>query len=223
MTEPRNDMLPDKGATSGPDVKGTTDSEVVKTPPQEEKPMGNEAPQPVPDQPVTDTPKEKPKEIKTPDNQLYAALAEERKLRKEAERERDQLKSSPAPTEEPPETDTSEFVTRDEFNELKENQKMGEVLAKYPQIVDKWDEFEEYKEDPENKGMKLMTVAKAFVTEKGLTEATTKRVGLEKPTGGDKTPTPKLTEADVKRLRETQPRKYEKLIKSGELKPGDIQ
>jgi len=65
--------------------------------------------------------------------------------------------------------------------------------------------------------MNIKTAAKAFLIENGLTSPT--RTGLEKPTGGSRTPTPKgLSVEDVKNLRENHPKEYEKKLLSGEIK-----
>jgi hypothetical protein len=103
--------------------------------------------------------------------------------------------------------------------ETKRKEEERLVLEKYPQIKDKKDEFDEYLADPENQGLNFERVAKLFVVEKGLAETEPKRKGLEKPTGGATTKNqPSGTSAaDLKRLRENEPRKYERLIREGRV------
>jgi hypothetical protein len=67
--------------------------------------------------------------------------------------------------------------------------------------------------------MSLKTAAKVFLTEKGLT-GETQRKGLEKPTGGDRTPivSGTMTAEDAKRLRDTDYRKYSDMVRKGQIK-----
>lgn len=102
-------------------------------------------------------------------------------------------------------------------NKRKEEERT--VLEKYPQLKDKQDEFNEYLESPENSGISFDRLAKIFVLEKGLVETQPKRKGLEKPTGGSspKNQSSGMSADDLKRLRENEPRKYEKLIREGRI------
>jgi len=96
-----------------------------------------------------------------------------------------------------------------------------DVLNAHPEIKEKWEEFEEFQADPDNKGMSMKTCAKAFLIERGMYQKP--RKGLEKPTGGDKSPKPAgLTAQDVKTLRETNWRKYTDMLSKG-LIPADLQ
>jgi hypothetical protein len=103
--------------------------------------------------------------------------------------------------------------------ETKRKEEERLVLEKYPQIKDKKDEFNEFLESPENLGLSYERIAKLFVIEKGLAETEPKRKGLEKPTGGATTKNQPsgMSVADLKRLRENEPRKYEKLIREGRV------
>ena len=91
------------------------------------------------------------------------------------------------------------------------------MVKKYPQLEESWDDFDKYREDPENKGMKLETAAKAFLVDKGLLE--TKRKGLEKVTGGNKAPqTSGMSVEDIENLRKTDGKKYREMVKKGQIK-----
>ena len=104
----------------------------------------------------------------------------------------------------------------DKLSDVLKSSEKKDVLMDYPQLQDKWTEFEEFRSDPDNKGMSLKTSAKAFLVENGL--FTTRRKGLEKPTGGDKTPKPAgLTTEDVENIRKNDARRYKKLLAEGAL------
>jgi hypothetical protein len=99
---------------------------------------------------------------------------------------------------------------------LQENAKK-DVLNTFPILKDKWSEFDSYRNDPENKGMSIQTAAKAFMHDSGLFEPT--RKGLEKPTGGQRTPVNQAqSPEDIKTLRETNFRKYRAMLAKGEIK-----
>lgn len=104
-----------------------------------------------------------------------------------------------------------------ELADLKAKQSKSEVLEQYPVLKGEWDNFEKFREDPDNKGMSLKTAAKAFLTEKGLLGNSGPRTGLERPTGGDRTPvqTGKMSAADAKKLRETDYKKYVEMLRKG--------
>lgn len=99
------------------------------------------------------------------------------------------------------------------------DKKLSTLETTYPVLKDKQSEFEAFREDPENAGMKLETAAKAFLVENDLVEGAPKRKGLEKAGGGQRVPPSngKHSAEDVKRLRETNYKEYMKLIKSGTL------
>lgn len=93
----------------------------------------------------------------------------------------------------------------------------NDVLLAYPQLKDKWPEFEEYCQEPDNKGLSMRIAAKAFLVENGL--FTARRKGLEKPTGGDKTPKPSgYTAEQIKDLRDNHYKKYMEMVKNGDIK-----
>lgn len=103
------------------------------------------------------------------------------------------------------------------LSEIEGKLSQKEVLETYPVLKEVWSEFEEYTKNEENQGMKLQTAAKAFIAEKELN--TPKRKGLEKATGGDKTPKSSgMTSEQLENLRKTDGRKYREMLKKGLIK-----
>lgn len=101
-----------------------------------------------------------------------------------------------------------------ELATIKVAQARSEVLEAHPQLKEAWDDFEKFRADEDNKGMSLKTAAKAFLVEKGLLDKP--RQGLERPTGGDRTPVSSgMSVEDVKKLRENDYKKYRELVKKG--------
>lgn len=101
--------------------------------------------------------------------------------------------------------------------QLEEREQLADVHSKYPALKDKREEFDAYRQDYPL--TKLEVVAKLFLTENGLLDEPTKRKGLEKAGGGQRT-TPqagKFTAEDAKRLRETNFKEYMKLVRAGKL------
>lgn len=92
-----------------------------------------------------------------------------------------------------------------------------DILIAHPVLTDQWTDFEKFRSDPENAGMPLKVAAKAFLAEKGLLDPV--RKGLEKPTGGPRTPISTEMSADeIKTLRETNFKKYQELLEKGLIK-----
>lgn len=90
--------------------------------------------------------------------------------------------------------------------------------TKYPKLAEKENEFKEFCD--KHKGVDSETLAKSFLFDDTiLLKAEVKeRKGLEKPTAGpNKISTPGMSLEDIKRLREDQPRLYEKMIREGRL------
>lgn len=105
-----------------------------------------------------------------------------------------------------------------EIAEIKERQAKADVLEQHPKLKEVWSEFETFRADPENKGMSLKTAAKAFMAEKEISSAPPRK-GLESPTGGDRTPIQSgMTAEEVKRLRETDYKKYSEMVRKGQIK-----
>uniref|UniRef100_A0A6M3LCT4 Scaffolding protein n=1 Tax=viral metagenome TaxID=1070528 RepID=A0A6M3LCT4_9ZZZZ len=158
---------------------------------------------------------------KTAPNLLLKSLQEEREKRRLLEEELETLKSSAL----------SEEVFSDEgkalkrridalestLTETKQENAKRELQLSNPIFKDKWEEFEEFRQNPENKGMNMKTAAKAYLIENGLFEPA--RKGLEKTTGGPRIPpTSGMTADDVKTLRETNFKKYQEMLLKGQIK-----
>lgn len=104
-----------------------------------------------------------------------------------------------------------------ELSVMKRKLEKSEVIEAYPTLKEVWVEFETYLENPENAVMPMKTAARVFLAEKGALEP--KRKGLEKPTGGSKTPLQTgMTTEDVKKLRETNYKEYTNKLRKGQLK-----
>lgn len=101
-----------------------------------------------------------------------------------------------------------------EIKSIKESLAKRDLLDTNPILKDKWKEFEEFRADPDNKGMNMKTAAKAFLTESGLLEV--RREGLEAKTGGDRIP-PKMgmTPEEAENLRTTNWRGYQEALSKG--------
>lgn len=98
---------------------------------------------------------------------------------------------------------------------------------RYPALVKNQDAFRKFVNKPERKGMDLDILAKAFGYEAGATQEPEKKPGSNQEmlntgsgagaTGKHKTDKKKLDADDAKRLRENNPREYERKVRSGEL------
>lgn len=166
---------------------------------------------------------------KTDPNLLLKSVKEERERRRMAEekarlleKEIEDLKNSSAFSNEEQYSDEGKALKKEisafktEMDEIKANLAKKDVQLSYPGIKEKWEEFEEFRSDPENRGMNMRTAAKAFLAERGYVEP---RKGLESPTGGDKAAptTGKMTVDEVETLRKTNYREYQRLIMEGKL------
>lgn len=163
------------------------------------------------------------KGTQTPERNLYAALEEERRLRKEREREIEAMKT----------VTKSEDVFSDEGLALKreidslkselesrrQGEELGRVFAQYPALQEVSEEFERFRTEYPN--VSVEKVARLFMSEKGLNG--TVRKGLETTSGGNRQPlTSGLSVEDVSRLRLTDFNKYVKLIQEGKIRSEDI-
>lgn len=172
----------------------------------------------LPEAPVVTSSVATPPGAKTPPENLYAALAEERKLRKEAEDKIINLTTT---------VSSDDDVYSDEGRVLKsqiasvqakldameEERDLERLYAQYPMLKDKAGEFIEYRK-AEHPRAKLASVAKLFLSENDL--LTPRREGLEKPTGGPRVPvTSGMTRDDVEKLRTTNFRLYQDMIMKG--------
>lgn len=118
-----------------------------------------------------------------------------------------------------PEVDLEEESNlKSEVSDLKQRLNKSDLIVKHPEMGEVWDEFETFRDDPENKGMNMNTAAKAFRIEKGL--ANPARKGLEKQTGGDRihiSTNNKMTSEDAHKLRTTNYEKYREMLKKGQI------
>lgn len=166
-----------------------------------------------------------PKGSKTPESNLYAALEEERRLRKEAEQRAKELEQT-QPSDEVY-SDEGKILKKEigglkaELESLREEREVEKVKSQFPALKDKSTEFDEFRKDyPRHK---LENVAKLFMAEQGLLEDIQPRKGLEKPTAGPKNAIPSgFSVEDVANLRRTNFKKYTELLMSGKLNPDDI-
>ncbi len=175
---------------------------------------------------VEGEPQSVPKGAKTDPALLLESLQEEREKRRiEAEKnkllEEELNKYKTLSVEQVAFSDEGKLLEKkldlmaSELSEFKKEKVKQEVITSYPVLREKWEEFEEFR--TENKGMNMKTAAKAFLVENGILE--TPRKGLEKTTGGSKVPTASgMTTEEVKQLRTTNFRRYQELIKNGQIK-----
>ena len=170
----------------------------------------------LPSAPIVTTDKPTPGS-QTPSENLLAALKEEREKRKGLEDKMAILEDKLNNQTIVPSEDLSDEAKalNAKINSLEDKIERKELEDKFPQLKELSAEFEEFrKEYPRTKGE---NVAKLFLQEKGLLEPT--RKGLEKPTGGTRTPTaPEMTHDDIKHLRETNYKKYKDMLIKGLIK-----
>lgn len=99
--------------------------------------------------------------------------------------------------------------------QLEEEKQIDKICLKYPLLREMIDDFKEYRQSEHPKA-KIESVAKLFLVEKELYEP--ERKGLEKTTGGSRSPIPVgMTSEDVETLRKTDYKKYKKLLMEGKL------
>jgi hypothetical protein len=157
---------------------------------------------------------------KTDPTLLLKSLQEEREKRQRLEEELALLKTSVSSDVFSDEGKVLQQRIKDQDSKiesiLQDNAKK-DILILHPIMREKWEEFETFRNNPENKGMNLRTATKAFLLENGLYEPT--RKGLEKTTGGQRVPTNQgMSVEDIKALRETNFRKYQDMLEKGLLK-----
>lgn len=202
MAEPRADMLPDQSQTE-PEI-----SEDLQTPEVE-----------VQEEVEAPTPVAKPKGAKTPEPQLYAALQEERKLRKEAQAKLKTLTMASTP-DEPDEV----FEEPDRLSNLESqlrDMRKDNLISRTQALADNQSEFEEFL--GENPEYPLESAAKIFLAERGLLETPVTRKGLQQPTSGPKAiPKSGLSMADVENLRLNFPKRYAKMLMDGQIDPDQV-
>ncbi len=157
---------------------------------------------------------------KTDPNLLLKSLQEEREKRRLLEEELEQVKSS-ALSEDEVFSDEGKALKKqitaltEKINSLEEDKNLQTLYNQYPILKEKSEEFDKFREDYPR--TKLENVAKLYLAENGLLEPA--RKGLEKPTGGTRTPmTSGMTVEDVKHLRETNWKKYQDMVTKGLIK-----
>tara|TARA_R110002096_G_scaffold421051_1_gene626529 strand:+ start:231 stop:830 length:600 start_codon:yes stop_codon:yes gene_type:complete len=148
-----------------------------------------------------------------------AASSQNFERAKKAEEEAKNLKDELQDNQVLPTVDTEEeSELKSEIATLKARANKSDVIDRYPEMKEVWDKFEEFRTDPENKGMNMNTAAKVFRTENGLASPT--RKGLEKQTGGDRvqiSTNNKMTPDEAKKLRDTDWKKYREMLKKGQI------
>lgn len=160
---------------------------------------------------------------KTDETLLLKSLHEEREKRRLLEEQLNKLKSSNLPDEafsdEGRLLQSQIQALQSKIATFESETVKNEILGANPVLKDKWAEFEQFTQSPENQGMSLKTAAKAFLVENGLLNQP--RKGLEKPTGGTRTPlVTGMTAEDVKTLRTTNFKKYTEMLEKGLIKIG---
>ena len=161
---------------------------------------------------------------KTDSELLLKSLQDEREKRRQAEERQKTMEEelltlkSSLPSDEVFSDEGKAILKRLEaqeqrFAQLEEEKNLEKLYNQYPVLRESADKFLEYRQQ-EHSRAKLESVAKLFLSENGLLEPT--RKGLEKPTGGIREPVPQgMTQEDIKKLRETDYRKYTDMIKKG--------
>ena len=172
-------------------------------------------------EPVVVTPPSQEPEVPKgiPYDQYHKLLNEKKALEKEVE----SLKTTTLPTDDEIMSDEGRLLkkqldsVKSEMGELKQENAKKDVMIAHPELKDKWSEFEEFRSQEDNKGMNMRTAAKAFLIEKDMVEP--KRVGLEKQTGGPRTPAPiGMTQEQIAELRNTNYKKYKELLMNDQIK-----
>lgn len=158
---------------------------------------------------------------KTDSALLLKSLQEEREKRRQLEEENELLKSSTLsehvddiPSDEGKALKKLIDDQNAKIAKLEDEKQLEKAYAQFPELKGLASEFDTYKaEFPRHK---LENVAKLFLAEKGIIDSP--RKGLEKSTGGTRTPLAAgLTVEDVKTLRETNYRKYQDLLMKGQI------
>ena len=165
-----------------------------------------------------------PKGVKTPPENLYAALEEERRKRKEAEDKLYSISSEPNTTE--AFSDEGKLLENkiksleSTVNALQEDKLLSNVHAQYPELKGMSAEFDAFRADYPR--TKIENAAKLFLMEKGVLN--TPRKGLEKQSSGGQAPaSDRLTAEEVSDLRKNNHRKYAELLMSGKIKLDELE
>lgn len=155
---------------------------------------------------------------KTESELLLKSLQEEREKRRILEEENLQLKSSLLPSDEVYSDEGKAILKRLElqeqrYAELEEEKNLEKLYNQYPLLRESAAKFTEYRQ-AEHPRAKLESVAKLFLAENGMLEP--QRKGLEKPTGGSRTPEHQgMTVEEVADLRANNWKKYKDMASKG--------
>ena len=162
--------------------------------------------------------------VKTPSNELLAALKEERAKRKEVEQKLKTLETSSQSF------DLDDDALSDEGRVLKRqietlqgqlgtvtsNLEQERVFAEFPQLKEKASEFDTFKAD--YPGVPMGKIAKLYLAENDLLNPPRVRKGLERPTGGARVAEPSGTSAaEIDRLMKNEPKKFARMLQNGEI------
>ena len=197
------------------------DKEIGAPKPQDEKTSENQGEKPTGEEPEAAT-----EEVLALKKQIDTLQAQKEHWREKFEKQ----KEATPPSEEIPADEFSDEgkVLADEIKklngklmEINSERELDKIFNQYPQLGDKKTEFNEFREQYPN--ISAEKVAKLFLSESGLLSSNPERKGLEKPTSGAKPTQPAgISGDDVKRLRETDEKKWLSMITSGKLKSSDI-
>ena len=193
-------------------------NEEVTTPTVSEDVKPQEADVVVLDDPQTTA---SPAGSKTDPALLLKSLKEEKEKRILAEEKLKLMEESSTHTEGEAFSDEGKLLEKkiieatQEIGSLKESLQLNELFAKYPALKEKSEEFKEFRKS-EHPRANLDSVAKIYLVENGLLEST--RKGLEKTTGGTRTPaTSGMSAEDVATLRKTDYKKYQDMLMKGQI------
>lgn len=177
--------------------------------------------EPTPTEVVTEVVPVKPGE-KTDPALLLESLRKEKEKRRELEAE---LARRDSVTIDEPISDEGKYLKSQidtiaqKLAEEEKRKQLEALQSSFPALKDKSAEFEAFRSDPENAGMKLETAARAFLVERDLLTPTTPRKGLEQNSGGTRTvPKEGLTPEEIKDLRVNNFRKYSDMVRAGKIK-----
>ena len=159
---------------------------------------------------------------KTDSSLLLKSLQEEREKRRILEEKVNILESSQVPSDADVFSDEGKMLKKEiaslnqKITSIEEEKNLEKLYSQYPLLKEKAGEFTEYR-SAEHPRAKLESVAKLFLVENGLLESPVRK-GLEKTTGGSRTPTTiGMTPEEVDTLRKTNFRKYKEMLMKGQL------
>lgn len=159
------------------------------------------------------------KEVKTPPNELFGALQEERKKRKVAEDALKQLQTPQISDEQRSDEGRALLEELRKSNEridaLVREKELDTLYAKYPAIREKADEFVTFQATKE--GYSSDDVARLFISEHKLD--TKPRKGLERAVSnaGTRETTTEISDDEVMRLMQNEPKKLESMMRQGKI------